>query len=194
MQLFTLDDHRRVVAGEFRVTFRLWKSAHVKKGAVYPTGFGGSYRIVDVRSVRAGSLTESDAWAAGSPSKRALIEKVGAHTRAKVTSATRLFRVDFEYRDEEPPKKSALSVDDAIKRMKRLDDNRGKAWTKRALELVELHPHTLARELAKEAGFERMDFKLHVRKLKALGLTNSHTIGYSLTDLGQAVLDALRAR
>jgi hypothetical protein len=35
------------------------------------------------------------------------------------------------------------------------------------------------------------DFKVNVRKLKALGLTLSLTVGYELSDLGQAYLDSL---
>jgi hypothetical protein len=193
MQLFTQADHRRVVAGEFTTTFRLWKTPHVKKGAVYPTGFGGSYRILDVREVRAGDLTDRDAWASGSPNKNALLVRVGEHTRARVTSSTTLVRVDFAYSDDEAPKKKALDVDEVLRRLAKLDTNRGKPWTKTALTLIEMYPRTKARELAKETDFERLDFKLHVRKLKALGLTTSFKIGYELTDLGQASLDAIRA-
>ena len=38
-------------------------------------------------------------------------------------------------------------------------------------------------------GRERLAFKADVRKLKNLGLTLSHEVGYSLSPRGQAYLD-----
>src|SRR4051794_17193487 len=191
VQLFTLPEHRRVAAGEYRVTFRLWKSAHVKKGAVYPTGFDGAYRIDDVRVVRAGDLTDADAWASGSPDVAALFKIVGAHTKTKITKATKLYRVELTYLPEPPPKK-ALSVDEIVKRLARFD--RDRPWTRTALALIARHPRVLARELAAEAGIPTPIFKVDVRKLKRLGLTTSHVRGYELTALGQEVLDRLPER
>lgn len=191
MQLFTLEDHRRVAAGEFTVTYRLWKTPHVKQGAVYPTGFGGGYRILAVTTVRAGALTDADAWAAGRPNVAELLRVVGAHTRATITPTTTLYRVELAYQDEEPQKR-ALSVDEALARLARLDQATA-PWTRGFLELIEREPRVLARVLAAEAGWEKLPFKVNVRKLKALGLTWSHPIGYELTPLGLACLDRLRA-
>jgi hypothetical protein len=42
--------------------------------------------------------------------------------------------------------------------------------------------------LAEQLGEERMRFKGKVRRLKALGLTESLDVGYRLTPLGEAVL------
>jgi hypothetical protein len=193
VQLFTLADHRRVVAGEFKVTYRLWKRPHVKAGTTYAAGFGGAYHIVDVSTVRAGDLTDADAWSAGSPDKAALLHTVGAHTKTKVTARMKLTRVVFEYRAQAPDKPQ-LPVDEIVERLTRLDAAAPATWTKTALELIERQPRTLARILAAEAGFDTLDFKVNVRKLKKLGLTTTHVRGYELTELGQAVLDALRAR
>ena len=193
MQLFTLEDHRRVVAGEFNVTFRLWKTSHVKAGATYGTGFGGSYHIVDVKQVRSIDVSDADAWSAGQPNRAALLQLVGAHTKTKVTPAMKLWRVAFTYSDAEP-EKPKLDVDEALKRVARLDAAAGKPWAQQALALIEKHPRVFARELAKETRFPRLEFKVQVRKLKRLGLTTSFKVGYELTELGQAVLDRLRAR
>jgi hypothetical protein len=43
-------------------------------------------------------------------------------------------------------------------------------------------------------GQEKMVFKLNVRKLKALGLTESLEIGYRLSPRGQILLRRLRDR
>jgi hypothetical protein len=45
-----------------------------------------------------------------------------------------------------------------------------------------------AGDLADACGRERLDFKLDVRKLKALGLTESLSVGYRLSPRGAAYL------
>ena len=45
--------------------------------------------------------------------------------------------------------------------------------------------------MARHAGQERAAFKLNVRKLKGLGLTESLDIGYRLSGRGEAVLRML---
>jgi hypothetical protein len=44
------------------------------------------------------------------------------------------------------------------------------------------------------AGQDKIAFKLNVRKLKALGLTESLEVGYRLSRRGAALLDELRRR
>ena len=46
----------------------------------------------------------------------------------------------------------------------------------------------LSTTLAEKCGRERLPFKADVRKLKALGLTISHEVGYELSPRGQAYL------
>jgi hypothetical protein len=48
-------------------------------------------------------------------------------------------------------------------------------------------------ELAADAGLERRAYKLRVRRLKALGLTESLERGYRLSPRGQAYLERLDA-
>jgi len=48
-------------------------------------------------------------------------------------------------------------------------------------------------ELAAEAGQERRAYKLRVRRLKALGLTESLERGYRLSPRGRAYLERLDA-
>lgn len=63
-----------------------------------------------------------------------------------------------------------------------------------ALRLIETQPGIVARVLAAQAGLPRLDFKANVRKLKALGLTESLMVGYELSDHGLGYLDWLAAR
>jgi hypothetical protein len=188
--IFKLADHQRVARGEFTVTYRLWKSPHVKKGATYRSGFGGAYHILDVSLVRAGDISDKDARAAGSTDRQALLKLAGEHTRIKVTPSMKLYRVSFRYVDKEP-KRETLGVDEVLSRLARLD--KAKPWTEMALTLIERNPRVVARELAGEAGFDTLDFKVNIRKLKKLGLTTSLDIGYELTPLGQDTLDRMRA-
>lgn len=60
------------------------------------------------------------------------------------------------------------------------------------LRLIERRPRISSAELAREAGRERRAFKADVRKLKELGLTVSHEVGYELSPKGRALLRSRR--
>jgi predicted transcriptional regulator len=61
-------------------------------------------------------------------------------------------------------------------------------WTAQTLRLIAEHPKRRAGDLAKMAGRDRLDFKKDVRRLKALGLTISHEVGYEISRRGQAYI------
>ena len=61
-------------------------------------------------------------------------------------------------------------------------------WTRRTLEAIAERPETRAGDLAADLGQERLPFKANVRKLKALGLTESLETGYRLSPRGRAYL------
>ena len=65
-------------------------------------------------------------------------------------------------------------------------------WTLRVLALIAEHPGTRAAVLAQRANQETSRFKLNVRKLKALGLTESLEIGYRISPRGGALLERLK--
>ena len=65
-------------------------------------------------------------------------------------------------------------------------------WTRRVLEIIDAHPAVRAGDLCNMAGQEKLPFKLNVRKLKTLGLTESLEVGYRLSPRGVALLDRLR--
>jgi len=62
-------------------------------------------------------------------------------------------------------------------------------WTRATLAIIDEHPGTRAAELAASLGRERLPFKADVRKLKALGLTESLERGYRISPRGRAFLD-----
>jgi hypothetical protein len=193
MVSFNAADHARVAAGEITVTWRLWKYAHVKAGKTYATGFGGAVEVEDVCAVRVADVTDADAHEAGLPDAESLVELARSHTGREVADDTLLYRVQFQYTPIEP-QKPLLPLEEVAKRLDRLDAaSKFGPWTLPTLRLIEENPGVVARNLALEIGQPRDDFKLNVRKLKALGLTISLERGYELSDQGQAYLDSLDA-
>ena len=65
-------------------------------------------------------------------------------------------------------------------------------WTRDALRLIERNPGVVSTELAAEVGLERQYFKIRIRRLKSLGLTESLEIGYRLSPRGAAYLASTR--
>lgn len=61
-------------------------------------------------------------------------------------------------------------------------------WAWSYLSLIQESPGTVSTELAARAGVERPVFKQRVRRLKALGLTESLEVGYRISPRGQTVL------
>jgi hypothetical protein len=188
---FTGEDHARVASGEITVTWRLWKYSHVRPGKSYANGWGGGIFVEDVRRVRVADVSDADAREVGLRDAKALVELARSHTGREVEADTPLYRVQFHYLDQ-APEKPRLSLDEVRKRIARLDaaSSRG-PWTAAVLRQIERNSGVVARELAREIDWPRDDFKVHVRKLKALGLTESLMVGYELSELGQEYLDSL---
>ena len=92
-------------------------------------------------------------------------------------------------------KLTADEVDDLRRRLERLDRNGPTGstgpWTRVVLELISRRPGVVSTELATELGRERAPFKVDVRKLKRLGLTESLEVGYRLSPRGKALLRRL---
>ena len=80
---------------------------------------------------------------------------------------------------------------DLTTRLDRLDScSTHGPWTREVLGLIGRRSAVVSTELAAELGRPRPDFKLDVRKLKALGLTHSLDVGYELSPRGRAYLAA----
>ena len=193
MVSFTEDAYDEIKAGRRTVTWRLWKYAHVKPGKRYNLGSwdgsAGSIFIDDVRTVRVADVTDDDAREVGRPDAASLVAFCAGHTGANVTADTLLYRVAFHWLPEgvERPK---YSLEEIASRCARLDDASPYGpWTLQTLRLIEENPQTVSWTIAREIDIPRAEFKLLVRKLKALGLTVSHPVGYELSELGMQYLD-----
>jgi hypothetical protein len=64
-------------------------------------------------------------------------------------------------------------------------------WTRQILEWIRDNPGVISTELAALLGREVAPMKADIRRLKALGLTESLRIGYRLSPRGLAYLESL---
>jgi hypothetical protein len=195
MLMFRREDRERVARGEITVTFRLWKRAKVSAGKRYRTPIG-TLEIEDVRVIPAGAIARRDVRPSGCRDIAAIRELAGEHTHAVVTPDTLLYRVQFRFVGGEPEQDVPRAPDDVDvrERLARLDakSTRG-PWTLAVLRMIDAAPHVPARVLAAELDWERLDFKAHVRRLRRLGLTISHEIGYELSPAGNRYLASVES-
>ncbi|HEU4543497.1 MAG TPA: hypothetical protein VFR23_20360 [Jiangellaceae bacterium] len=182
-----------IADGSITLTFRRWNRPRVIAGRSYRT----AGQIVDVRAVGEvdeASITDADAVAAGYADAAAL----RADLRGDATRP--LYRIEFRC-SERPDPRAELAADDDLdetavaeieRRLDRLDRaSRHGLWTRQTLQLIAEHPARRAGDLAEIVGRERAPFKLDVRKLKNLGLTESLEVGYRLSPRGRAYLSSL---
>lgn len=181
----------RIVAGEVDLVFRRWKRPTVKTGGTLRTP-AGMLEIVEVRQVGAGTITEDQARRAGLD-----LADLLTFLNAKTEGDVYMVRLGSVRPDPRVALRedADLSVDDLaslIARLDRLDraSKRG-PWTRQFLRLLDDNPDVRAQNLADRLGLEKTVFKNDVRKLKALGLTISHSPGYEVSPRGRALLAAL---
>lgn len=197
MLSFRKEDRGRVVDGEITVTFRLWKTPKVKAGKRYATNIG-TLEIETVEVLPAALVPRRDVKPSGCANIEAIWELAGEHTHTRVTPDTMLYRVAFRYLGDAPveAERTGALADDELSRRLQAMDRRSTvgAWTERVLRSLQRRPHTAARLLAAEFGWPTLEFKARVRRLKALGLTTSHDVGYELAPAGRRYLRSLDKR
>ena len=179
--------------GSITVTFRTWTKPQAKVGGRYRVG-GMLLEATAVGVVTVSELTDADAVAAGETNLASLMKRLKPSS-----SDAMVWRVDLRYLgiDDRIERRTLdeLSDDDIIAlrtRLDRLDRSGGKPWTRTTLQLIEKYPGVVSTALARNAGQERPDFKINVRKLKEMGLTESLQVGYQLSPRGAALLRTIR--
>ncbi|WP_129666220.1 hypothetical protein [Phytoactinopolyspora endophytica] len=179
-----------IADGSITVTFRCWKKPQVVAGRPYRTP-GGIVDVVAVDVVDPAGIGDDDARAAGYPGAAELV----ADLRGDAGRST--YRIEFRLSTAPDPRAELaaaadLGHDDVAeidRRLDRLDRASSHGpWTRATLQLIAEHPERRAGDLAEMAGRERAPFKLDVRKLKNLGLTESLEVGYRLSPRGRAYL------
>jgi hypothetical protein len=185
---------RGVAAGSIDRAFRRWDRPRVKAGGRQRTSLGVvGFTSVDV--VAREELTAVDATRAGFASIDRLLTVLDRRPERPI------FRIGLELVGPDPrvalrealPNADELS--DIVRRLDRLDRaSRHGPWTRAVLSAIADRAETPAVELAAAFGREKASFKLDVRKLKELGLTESLRPGYRLSPRGESVLDWFRRR
>lgn len=182
--------------GEGTVThaFRRWELPRVKRGGRQRTAVG-VIAFDEVEAVERRELTAVDARAAGFSSLAELLAFVDR--RASGT----IYRIRLRVAGPDPRVELRKSLPDADqlaeieRRLARLDRaSRHGPWTEAVLRAIEREPGVRAADLAAHFDRERLAFKLDVRKLKELGLTESLPRGYRLSPRGRSLLGMLEGR
>jgi hypothetical protein len=182
-------------AGTITLAFRRWQRPSVRAGGSLLTQLG-KLSIDGVEKVSVERISAADARRAGYASRDALLEELARRDGGDV------YRIELGALEPDPrvalrqrPAEGDEETAALLTHLERLDARaRSGPWTRHTLELIESHPAQLAARLAARAGRETAPFKLDVRKLKALGLTESLDVGYRLSPRGVALLAAWRAR
>lgn len=195
MLLFQKRFHEGLVSGAVTLTFRRWDKPHVKPGGRYRCHPIGVLEVDRVDRVRVRDIGEDDAQRSGFGSRKALLEYLRTARDEPLTPASEVYRVELHHGGDGDRTAIALETDltsddvaTITKKLARMDE--GGPWTKRTLALIAKHPRVAASQLAKKLGRETEPFKVDVRKLKKLGLTQSFEVGYEISPRGRAYLTA----
>jgi len=182
------DTIEKIKSGEITLLFRRWSRPGAKAGGSQMTQ-GGVIGIDSVEMVTEDKITEMDARESGYGTKTNLLDKLSYREDP-------IYRIRVYFKGEDP--RVALRENDdlndselneIIAKLDSLDKNskRG-AWTREYLQLISDRPATYSGALARSLGIGIPQFKPWVRKLKALGLTESLDVGYRLSRRGEKVL------
>ena len=183
-------------SGGVVLAFRRWKRSQVGPGRRYRTGID-MVEVESVDVVEPSSVDATQAREAGYASVGELLANLRGDPALPIYRI-RLRRIDGPDPRDELAQAASLTKADAAAitaKLARMDSSSGRGpWTGAVLALIADRPGIVSTVLAEAMGWERQDFKLHVRRLKQLGLTLSLDVGYRLSPRGESYLNYLRTR
>lgn len=186
---------RRTLAGiaEGSITrvLRRWRRPSVRSGGSLTTA-AGVLAIEAVELLSEAEIDDAEAKAAGFASRGAALASLAGREGDLYRIRLHLAGPDPRLALRERAELDADEVEALAERLSRLDARR--PWTAATLTLIAAHPGRRAPELAALLDRETLAFKQDVRKLKALGLTESLEVGYRLSPRGEALLSKLPPR
>ena len=179
--------------GSIRLAYRRWRRPAARSGATFLSP-AGVIRVDEVAEVDPATISDADAVLAGHPDADSVRKRLAGE------ESWPTYRVVVSWAGEDPRialrEHAELSDEDVATidaRLDRLDRASSHGpWTMATLELIGRRPEVRAPALAAEVGRDRDPFKIDVRKLKGLGLTISHPVGYELSPRGIAYLARTR--
>lgn len=185
--------------GRITCQFRRWDEPRVKVGStqVTSTGVVRFTRVARVNDVE--RISDRSARAAGMKDAAALRRALAPKPNRKPSprgskGGDTIYRVTLEWAGEDPRLAlreqipSDAEIADIAARLARLDKRETGPWTREILEWIRDNPRVVSKELAALRQVELLPMKVDIRKLKALGLTISHDVGYELSPRGAAYL------
>ncbi|MET0343729.1 MAG: hypothetical protein ABW252_22135 [Polyangiales bacterium] len=197
MLLFQKRFHEGLVSGAVTLTFRRWAQARVRPGGRYRCHPIGVLEVDAVSEVRVADITDDDARRTGFEGRAALIDYLKTANDAPLRATTKVFRIALHHGGDGDRVQLALAdqltpedIAAIVARLARLDART--PWTREVLACIEAQPRVAASRLAAQLGRETLPLKVDIRKLKALGLTQSFEVGYEISPRGRAFLDATR--
>ena len=169
-----------IADGSIDLTFRRWDAPRVRAGSQQRTAAG----VIAFDAIeRVDDLSDEDARRAGWASRDAVIKQFARRSGD-------LYRIELHLAGPDPRavlRESLPSAEELVALRRRLE--RMGPWALDYLRAIAGRPGVRAPDLAAGFGMETRQFKLRVRRLKELGLTESLTTGYRISPRGQAVLD-----
>jgi hypothetical protein len=180
-----------IADGRVDRAFRRWDRPRVRPGGRQRTGVG-VIGFTSVEPIERDALSAEDAERAGFASLDELRQALDRRLERPI------YRIGLELVGPDPrvALRATLPDDDELlaieARLTRLDRaSRRGPWTAAVLAAIRDRPGVPAADLAASFGREKLPFKVDVRKLKELGLTESLRPGYRLSARGQVVVARL---
>lgn len=194
----------QIRAGTVTTQYRRWDAPRVKVGGTQltPAGLVRFTRVAKVSDLS--KLTDRAARAAGMKNADALRKALARGAERKPSArggrgGEFVYRINLEWAGEDPrlALREQIPDDEACRaiaeRTAVIDRRLGDGWTAETLEWIAANPEVVSKRLAELRGVELVPMKTDIRKLKALGLTISHDVGYELSPRGRAYLAWLQA-
>lgn len=185
--LFRAKDLEAIAAGRSTLAFRRWKKPSVRAGGSVRTALG-LVGIDTIEPIAPEAVTDAEAREAGYRDAAGVLAMFSAQQGT-------CYRIRLHWVGGDPRHLLADALPSPAelaglrRRLDRLDGD--SPWTRQVLALIADRPGVVSTQLAAAAGLPRDVFKLRVRRLKALGLTESLAVGYRLSPRGVAQLAAL---
>jgi hypothetical protein len=181
-----------IKSGKITLAFRKWQKASVKIGSLLHTSIG-LVEIHNIEAINENDITDKDASKAGFTDKKQLLKSFTHNSTGTI------FKISVSYHSADPriqlreqTELSERQFIDLKKKLERLDNHSKQGhWTRNILLTIKDNPNLHAIGIAKLTGFEKEWLKLNIRKLKNLGLTISHHVGYEISPLGKRFVEKL---
>ena len=153
---------------------------------------GGVIAIDSVENITEADISEADARDSGYASREELIAALSYRDDP-------IYRIRLHFGGEDPRialrEKADVSGDELaeiVAKLQKMDSaSKTGPWTQSYLDVIDSMPATYSGLLADYLGIPQAEFKPKVRKLKALGLTESLEIGYRLSLRGKRILNEI---